>query len=102
MDTNKDHQRTRRDHYQACNSLWCYSDHSRSSRTSTAAVSQYAVECLPERNEYRNPNSIKIHGEEDKVQKGAPLLGEDNELVYSSLLGMTKQEIDELYVKEII
>ena len=53
--------------------------------------------------EIRIPGTpIKIHGEEDKVQKGAPLLGEDNELVYSSLLGMTKQEIDELYVKEII
>lgn len=53
--------------------------------------------------EIRIPGTpIKIHGEEDKIQKGAPLLGEDNELIYGSLLGMTKQEIDELYQKEII
>ncbi|WP_394266250.1 CoA transferase, partial [Anaerotignum sp.] len=53
--------------------------------------------------EIRIPGTpIKIHGEEDKAQKGAPLLGEDNELIYGSLLGMTKEEIRQLYLKEII
>ena len=53
--------------------------------------------------EIRIPGTpIKIHGEDDKVQKGAPLLGEDNELIYGSLLGMTKEEIQQLYQNHVI
>lgn len=53
--------------------------------------------------EIRIPGTpIKIHGEEDNVQKGAPLLGEDNELIYGGLLGMTKEEIQDLYQNNII
>ena len=53
--------------------------------------------------EIRIPGTpIKIHGEEDKVQKGAPLLGEDNEEIYSELLGFSKEEIDQFRQKNVI
>ncbi|MBQ3403831.1 MAG: CoA transferase [Oscillospiraceae bacterium] len=39
---------------------------------------------------------IKIHGQPDAPQKASPTLGEDNEAVYGSLLGLSKAEIDEL------
>ncbi len=40
--------------------------------------------------EIRIPSTpIKIHGEQDCVQKGAPLLGEDNDIIYGGLLSLT-------------
>lgn len=44
---------------------------------------------------------IKIHGEADEVQKAAPILGEDNKLVYGQL-GYTEEELLELANKGII
>lgn len=45
---------------------------------------------------------IKIHGEEDKVIKAAPLLGEDNVAIYSELLGISEAEVLELVKKDVI
>lgn len=45
---------------------------------------------------------IKIHSEEDKAQKGAPILGEDNAKVYGELLGLSKEEVEKLEANNII
>lgn len=51
----------------------------------------------------RIPGSpIKIHGEEDKAQKGAPILGEDNFAVYTEILGLSAEEIKSLEEKNVI
>ncbi len=51
----------------------------------------------------RIPGSpIKIHGEEDKPQKGAPILGEDNISVYQEILGLSAEEIKALEEKNVI
>lgn len=39
---------------------------------------------------------IKIHGELDEAQKGAPVLGEDNDAVYKEVAGLTAEEIQKL------
>ena len=53
--------------------------------------------------EIRIPGTpIKIHGEEDYVQKGAPLLGEDNDTIYGGLLGMSKEDITHLRENDVI
>ena len=45
---------------------------------------------------------IKIHGCEDKIQKPAPLLGEDNEKIFTELLHMSSKEIESLRSKNVI
>lgn len=45
---------------------------------------------------------IKIHGEEDKVQKGAPILGEDNVAIYTEVLGISAEEVKALEEKNVI
>lgn len=45
---------------------------------------------------------IKIHGEEDKAQKGSPILGEDNVAVYSEVLGLSPEEIKALEENNVI
>ena len=53
--------------------------------------------------EIRIPGSpIKIHGELDDVQKGAPLLGEDNDNVYGQLLGLSAEALEKLRQNQII
>ncbi len=51
----------------------------------------------------RIPGSpIKIHGEEDKAQKGAPILGEDNVAIYSEVLGISAEEVKALEENNVI
>ena len=51
----------------------------------------------------RIPGSpIKIHGEADQPQKGAPILGEDNAAVYQEILGLSAEEIKALEEKNVI
>lgn len=51
----------------------------------------------------RIPGSpIKIHGEEDKVQKAAPILGEDNVAIYTEVLGISAEAVKELEKNNII
>ena len=45
---------------------------------------------------------VKIHGEEDAVQKASPQLGEDTEAVLEELLGITEEDIQKLKDDEVI
>jgi len=45
---------------------------------------------------------IKIHGEEDKAQKGAPILGEDNVTVYTEVLGISAEAVKALEENNVI
>lgn len=45
---------------------------------------------------------IKIHGMADEPQKAAPQLGEDNIEIYTSIAGLSKEQITELAQKNII
>lgn len=51
----------------------------------------------------RIPGSpIKVHGEEDKAQKGAPILGEDNVDIYTKVLGISAEEVKALEENNVI
>ncbi|MPN30690.1 Acetyl-CoA:oxalate CoA-transferase [bioreactor metagenome] len=51
----------------------------------------------------RIPGSpIKIHGTEDKAQKGAPILGEDNVAIYTEVLGISSEEVKALEENDVI
>ena len=45
---------------------------------------------------------IKMHGLEDKCDKAAPLLGEDNETILRRVLGYSDEKIAQLKKDEII
>ena len=45
---------------------------------------------------------IKVHGCEDKIQKPAPLLGEDNDKILTERLGMTLEEVQALRDKGVL
>lgn len=45
---------------------------------------------------------IKIHGEADEAIKAAPILGEDNEAVYTQVLGISAAEVARLRENDVI
>ncbi|MDE2404018.1 MAG: CoA transferase [Sphingomonadales bacterium] len=44
----------------------------------------------------------RMQPDEAKVERGAPLLGEDNAYVYRDILGLTQPEIDDLVARKVI
>lgn len=45
---------------------------------------------------------IKMHGCEDKIQKSAPTLGEDNQKILSDLLQLDEKEIEEILQSDVM